>query len=97
MKIRRSAIVNGGEGEVYILDVKCEEGFKDLLISSRAGYYPAYHMNKSHWITVLLDGTVPEQELYAAIDESYVLVNRNIKSRKRGTPYSRRQKYSYLE
>lgn len=34
---------------------------------------PAYRMNKEHWSTVLLDGTVPEEELEAMIAESYRL------------------------
>ena len=35
---------------------------------------PGYHMNKEHWNTVKLDGTVPEDELLGWIDESYELV-----------------------
>jgi len=36
--------------------------------------HPGYHMNKEHWNTIELDGTVPEHELQAWIDESYDLV-----------------------
>lgn len=32
-----------------------------------------YHMNKKHWITVCLDGTMPTEEIFALIDESYKL------------------------
>ncbi len=35
---------------------------------------PGYHMNKEHWNTIDLDGTVPEEELLSWIDESYSLV-----------------------
>ena len=35
------------------------------------GILPAYHMNKEHWITVLLDGTVPKQRVCELIDISY--------------------------
>jgi predicted DNA-binding protein (MmcQ/YjbR family) len=35
---------------------------------------PGYHLNKKHWITVTLDGSVPEEELKRMIDESYALV-----------------------
>ena len=38
------------------------------------GILPAYHMNKEHWITILLDGTVPEQRIFDLIDISYDLV-----------------------
>ena len=35
---------------------------------------PGYHMNKKHWNTVTLDGSVPDDELEKMIDESYALV-----------------------
>jgi predicted DNA-binding protein (MmcQ/YjbR family) len=35
---------------------------------------PGYHLNKKHWITVTLDGSMPDDELKAIIDESYALV-----------------------
>lgn len=35
---------------------------------------PGYHMNKKHWNTILMDGTVPDRELRVWIDESYELV-----------------------
>ena len=37
------------------------------------GILPAYHMNKEHWITVLLDGTVPKERICELIDISYEL------------------------
>ena len=35
--------------------------------------YPAYHMNKKSWITILLDGTVPFENIKQQIDESYAI------------------------
>jgi predicted DNA-binding protein (MmcQ/YjbR family) len=35
---------------------------------------PGYHMNKKHWNTVTLDGSVPDDEVRQMIDESYALV-----------------------
>ena len=35
---------------------------------------PGYHMNKKHWITVLIDGSIPDKLLRLWIDESYQLV-----------------------
>ena len=35
---------------------------------------PAYHMNKRHWITVVMDGTVPDKLIKGLIDDSYKLV-----------------------
>ena len=38
-------------------------------------YFPAYHMNKKHWCTICLDGTVELKEIYKLIDISYKLGN----------------------
>ncbi|MBO9596588.1 MAG: MmcQ/YjbR family DNA-binding protein [Cohnella sp.] len=35
---------------------------------------PGYHMNKKHWNTVVLNGTVPDDELLAMLEQSYLLV-----------------------
>ena len=35
---------------------------------------PGYHMNKKHWNTVTLDGSIPDDEIRLMIDESYALV-----------------------
>ena len=45
--------------------------FRDMLIRE-SGIMPAYHMNKMHWITVLLDGTVPEDNVFQLIDMSFM-------------------------
>jgi len=37
------------------------------------GIYPAYHMSKAHWVTVILDGTVAEDILKFLLEMSYDL------------------------
>ena len=37
-------------------------------------YLPAYHLNKEHWNSVILDGSIPEKEIGRMIEESYDLV-----------------------
>lgn len=57
------------ENIAEIIDLRClPENVGDLL--SREGYFPGWHMNKKSWYTILLDGTVPEKEIYERIDES---------------------------
>lgn len=36
----------------------------------RKGFYPGWHMNKKHWFTIVLDGTVKNGEILSLIDES---------------------------
>ena len=60
-----------------------------MLIGSlrgQKGYFPAYHMNKTHWITILLDGTLPEPELFWLLDESYTLTMPKPRKRKEVHP-----------
>lgn len=40
------------------------------------GILPAYHMNKEHWITVLLDGSCPKEKVFTLIDISYDLTQK---------------------
>jgi len=53
----------------------------------RRGEYPAvqpgYHMNKKHWNTVLIDGSIPDQLLEAWIKESYGLVVKGLTKKQR--------------
>jgi len=42
--------------------------------STYAAVLPGYHQNKEHWNTVILDGTVPSEEIKRMIEESYDLV-----------------------
>ena len=48
-----------------------EEEIKKLIDYKK--YFPAYHMNKKHWCTICLDGTVELKEIYRMIDISYEL------------------------
>jgi predicted DNA-binding protein (MmcQ/YjbR family) len=57
-----------------IVSLKCDP---DLAVDLRGRYSaitPGYHLNKRHWNTVTLDGSVPDDELQELIDHSYELV-----------------------
>ena len=43
---------------------------------------PAYHMNKTRWITVILDGSVSTREIYRLIDTSYELADAKTSARR---------------
>ena len=57
---------------IDILDIKGDPDMIATLISQK-GFYPAYHMNKQHWITIVLDGTVSDETIYQMLDISYEL------------------------
>lgn len=61
-----------GDSMMDILDVKCGATLLGSLLETK-GFLPAYHMNKSNWVTVLLDGSVPDDEIIGVLDISYSL------------------------
>jgi predicted DNA-binding protein (MmcQ/YjbR family) len=61
-----------GDNVVDVLNLKCDP----LLIGplqKEAGIFPAYHMNKEHWISVLLESPIPKEKVFGLIDLSYDL------------------------
>lgn len=76
MPVSRHSLGLQGTGMVWVINVKADPELIGMIVSTD-GYLPAYHMNKQHWLTILLDGTVPEEQVYERIDESYVLITDN--------------------
>ncbi|MDY6407217.1 MAG: MmcQ/YjbR family DNA-binding protein [Pseudomonadota bacterium] len=57
-------------GEVEVMNIKLDpEKIKEL--HKEKGFYPAYHMNKKNWISILLNDTVPDKVLLDLLDESH--------------------------
>ena len=59
---------------VDIMDVKCDPEMTSMIIQTY-GFLPEYHMNKQHWITILLDGSVSEAKTLDFLDMSYDLID----------------------
>ena len=55
------------------LNVKCNTEWRDFFRSTYKSVVPAYHMNKEHWNSIILDGEVPKKEIIRMIEESYDL------------------------
>ena len=60
---------------VEILDLRIPPEKVEDTIDFR-GYFPGFHMNKRHWYTILLDGTVPPEEIFPQIDRSYQMAKK---------------------
>ena len=56
-------IFGEGQGSEFALNLKCEPVLARMLRTTYAGIVPAYHMNKVHWLTVRLNGSVPREEV----------------------------------
>ena len=56
------------------LSVKCDPDIAVQLRSAHPAIAPGYHLNKRHWNTITLDGTLPDQMVTDLLGDSYDLV-----------------------
>jgi predicted DNA-binding protein (MmcQ/YjbR family) len=56
------------------LSLKCDPAYAELFRREYRGVTPGYHLNKRHWNTIRLDGSVPGDVLIDWIRDSYELV-----------------------
>ena len=61
------------EGD-FTINLKCDPALALELRERYSSVTPGYHMNKKHWNTVFIDGSVPDKEIFSWIDHSYDLV-----------------------
>jgi predicted DNA-binding protein (MmcQ/YjbR family) len=67
------------------ISLKCEPELAEGLRAAHAAVLPGYHLNKRHWNTVVVDGSLPDQMLRDMIEDSYDLVVSGLPaSRRRG-------------
>ena len=59
--------------------LKCDPDLAFHLRGMYGAVRPAYYLNKRHWNTVILDGTIPDNEIFEMIDDSYQLVVKGLK------------------
>ena len=77
MDVRRDRLGLSGEEVVYIMDVKCGPLLSGSYLG-KPGVLPAYHMNKTHWLGVLLDGSAAEETVKELLELSYDLTKGKI-------------------
>lgn len=64
-----------GEEKLDIIDLRAETDEIARLVDGER-YFPGYHMNKSHWLTLCLDGRMAAEEVCRRLDESYRLAGK---------------------
>jgi predicted DNA-binding protein (MmcQ/YjbR family) len=67
-------------------NVKCDPDLAEELRAQYPCVLPGYHMNKKHWNTIIVDGSVPVSLIKEWIDHSYQLVENGNKSPKKKKP-----------
>ena len=58
---------------VEIVNVKVRKERLDEILSTR-GIFPAYHMNKKSWVSIIFDGTVPDESILSMLHDSFAIV-----------------------
>ena len=75
MDIPRKNLKLSGADEISVVNLKCDT----RLIGSfreEPGIFPGWHMNKTHWLSVALDGTVEDEKIMFLVDMSYELTKK---------------------
>lgn len=75
MYIPKKFIGINDDEKIYVINLKCDPVMVGFLIDNST-IFPAYHMNKKHWITVILDGSMEINEIYSLIDSSWNLTKK---------------------
>lgn len=70
MNVKKDRLITGAKGDIDIINLKLDEDEIQKLIT-KAGFYPAYHMNKKGWITVILDETLLDENIMEFVLKSY--------------------------
>ena len=70
MDIPRNRVDLEGDALIDVMDVKCGPLMVGSLLA-QDGFRPAYHMSKGTWISVILDDTVPDEQIFPLLELSY--------------------------
>lgn len=81
LDIPKSKLGYNDETIVYVLDIKCDPLMVGEL-QKQKGFFPAYHMNKDKWLTVILDDTVKDDTIFFLLEQSFDLIKPKIRKKK---------------
>ena len=86
MDVKRSKLGLEGEGAVDILNVKTGDPLLAELLIGQPGYLRGYHISRGDWVSILLDGTVPSDEIALRLDGSFKATASALKRQKLRPP-----------
>ena len=75
MSVSKSKLGLKGEQKVDIINTKCDPLAINMFVQDK-GIFPAYHMNKNHWVSILLDGSCDLNKVFFMIQQSYTLIQK---------------------
>lgn len=80
MDVPKNKFGIGSDDVIDVLNVKADKMLIDLLIHE-PGFYRAYHMNKTQWVSIFLDGTVSDETIRDFLAESYKRTSKQCKTK----------------
>ena len=83
MNIPRVKIGLSGDGNIYVVNFKCAPEVIESIAGVENGVFRAYHMNKTHWLTVALDGSCDEETICWLLGISYDLTRGKIRGKRK--------------
>jgi Uncharacterized protein conserved in bacteria len=72
LTVKKEKLGLPGDGFLEVIDLRMTPEEIDVLVDGKR-FFPGYHMNKKHWLTICLDGSVSVDEISPRIDASYAL------------------------
>ena len=66
------------DGDPVTVSVKVRPDDSEALRAAHPGITPGYHLNKRYWVTLTLDGTLPDELIRSLIADSHALVVRGL-------------------
>ena len=73
--VSRQKLGQQADERVEIIDLRLDPAELAMTVDHQR-YFPGWHMNKKHWYTIILDGSVSTAEICRRIDESYRLARK---------------------
>lgn len=77
MKVSKEKLGLTGNEKIYIINVKCDPIMTGSFATQK-GFLPAYHMNKEHWISIIID-YAKDSQIFDMLHNSFDIVNKKHK------------------
>ena len=84
INVKKSKLGLSGEDTIDVVNIKCHRDVIDSMWQE-VGIFPAYHMNRSHWLSLALDGSADDDTIRWLVGMSFELTATKDKSKKKQT------------
>ena len=76
MNVSKEKLGLEGKGKIDIIDIK---NYPEIIggLRKEKGELPAYHMNKEHWVSIILNDDFPKQRIFELLDLSFEITKKN--------------------